>query len=48
MIPEIKGDIFIEEKMMKITNSLLYLIQRGGIKTLEQTENHCGYCRIPM
>jgi len=48
MIPEIRGELSIEEKIRKITNMLTYLRQKGEIKTLERTENHCGYCQIPM
>ena len=48
MIPEIRGELSIEEKMRKITNLLTYLRQKGEIKTLVQIEKHCGYCQIPM
>ena len=34
MIPEIRGELSIEEKMRKITNLLTYLRQKGEIKNI--------------
>ena len=34
MIPEIRGDLSIEEKMRKITNLLTYLRQKGEIRNI--------------
>jgi hypothetical protein len=34
MIPEIRGELSIEEKIRKITNLLTYLRQKGEIKNI--------------
>ena len=34
MIPEIRGELSIEEKIRKITNMLTYLRQKGEVKNI--------------